>query len=233
MTTQASGILQPVQGTVQQGSADWWQQTMDAAVAAAKTEKEKDIAGLKDSLITAQTEYADSKKKLEAAESLIDDFQKKIKDLEERTFELDDEVDIREHKRYKAAVELLDEALSRLPEIASLRRRSEALEGLLEASIAKFKGELKEKSIKEALAILPEKIRESGKKMLENCETPEKIAETLEELKKLGGATPAAPTHEPLPPGQLPEGQNNQPPPTTPAAAPKTRKMVQLIEGVR
>lgn len=186
---------------------NWHRTEVQSAVAAAVAPRDQSIAGLKDTVIKVQREHTETKRKLAAAEELINEFQQEVKSLKESG-----PADETLKKRYEAAVELLDEALKRLPEIGELRRRTGALEGLLEAGISKFREDKVEAAVSEGLVKIPQSKREEVKGLLESCKTPEQVEAMFKAL-AYGGVREHS--REPLP-GQgtpLVEGAGN---PTTP-----------------
>lgn len=197
----------PQQPQMNNDTLAWHQFQVNNAVAQAVAAKESEINSLKDTVIKAQREHTETKKRLRAAESLIEDFTRKIQELEEMDNPADEHLQV----RYKAAVELLDEALKRLPEIGELGRRCETLEGLLQASIDNvFETELN-RSIDEHLARIDPSYHDTVRPILENCQTPEKVAETFRALMAVSGAAPVYAPKEPLPNRVNESQQNDQP----------------------
>ena len=185
----------PQQPQMSSDTLAWHQAQVNNAVAQAMAVKESEIASLKDTVIKAQREHTETKKRLKAAESLIEDFTKKIQELEEADNPADENLQV----RYDAAVELLDEALKRLPEIGELGRRCETLEGLLQASIDNvFETELN-RSIGEHLAKIDPSFHDTVRPILENCQTPEQVGETFKALMAVSGSAPIQQPKEPLP----------------------------------
>lgn len=178
-----------------QDTLTWHQNTLTQEVARVSAEKDKEIGSLKDTLLTVQRESSDLNKKLAAAESLIDGFQEEVKRLKESApsstrFN-------RLQERYNAAVDLLDAALERLPEIGSLRRRSSALEGLLEAAITRAKREVVQEAIQKNLATIPASLHNHARKILESCSTPSQVDEQFKNLLAMTSTTRTS--REPLP----------------------------------
>lgn len=194
----------------------WHQQQVQAAEAAVTATKDNEISGYKDQLIGAQREHTETKKRLIAAEELIGEFQGQVTQLE-----AGDNSPAYEalKQRYDAAVELLDEAIKRLPEIGELGRRTEALEGLLQSSIDKIQEEKIAESVTEHMAQVPKDLQEQVRPLLENCQNPEQVAETFRALMAVSGnGTPRRQPREPLPPQGLSEGQQPSQPKPAPAA---------------
>lgn len=186
----------PQQPQMSQDTLAWHQQQVNYHVGTAVAAKESEIASLKDTVIKAQREHTETRKRLKAAESLIEDFTKKIEQLEEGG-----PADADLQRRYAAAVDLLDEALKRLPEIASLGRRSKTLEGLLQASIDNVFESSLSRAVEEHLERIDESYHETVKPVLEACQTPEQVAETFKAFMAVAGGTPPTTQREPLPPG--------------------------------
>ncbi len=188
----------------------WHQNQVQAAVNSVAGQKEQEITGLKDVVIRAQREHTETKRKLVAAEALIDDFSEKLKEQQEGVTESEEFVALKE--RYDASVELLDESLKRLPEIGALRRRNEACEGLLQAGIEKFQEDRINESIQEALGKVHPSLHEKVRPMMEDCSTPEQIERVLEGISATSGGRSTLIEHEPLPGGPQPITEGNQPP---------------------
>lgn len=189
----------PNQGSPQQPQMNndtlaWHQSQVNYFVGQAVAVKESEISSLKDTIIKAQREHTETKRRLKAAESLIEDFVRKIENLEENV-PVDEEL----QQRYAAAVELLDEALKRLPEIGTLGRRCETLEGLLQASIDSVFEDTMGRAVAEHLEMIDSSFHDTVRPLLENCQTPEQVAETFKALMAVSGAAPVQQRREPLP----------------------------------
>lgn len=194
MHTNGNGQDQPK--GLDQATFQWHQEQIKSAVEAAVAQKDSEVAEVKDVLVKAQKEHSETRKRLSAAEGIIEDFQKKFKKMQESDDKSPAYLALKE--RYDAGVELLDAAIPRLKELGESRSRVESLEKLLQASIDKFKGEKMEAAMSEALAKLPSDVHEKAKPMLEACDTPEKIHTTVEGLLAVSGR-PAVQSTEPLP----------------------------------
>jgi len=204
------------QPQMNQDTLTWHQQQVNYHVGQAVAAKEQEISGLKDTVIKSQREHTETKKRLKAAESLIEDFTAKIKDLEEGGPA--DEV-LKE--RYAAAVALLDEALKRLPEIKSLSTRNETLEGLLQSSFDHVIENRLDKSVKEHLDQIDPSYHDTVRPVLENCQTPEQVAEAFKAFAAVSKGAPAAPqSREPLPNGGGSSRVDESTNPQRPAPAP-------------
>ena len=164
----------------------WHQHAVRAAVREAQQKMVKENSQLKDVLVKAQREHNETRKRLRAAESLIEDFSEKIRRLKESA-----PADRKLARRYEAAVELLDEALKRLPEIGSYRRRCKTLEGLVQAGFDHVLEERLNRSVKEHLAQVSPVYHATIRPVLENCKTPEQVAETFKALAKVSGNAPS------------------------------------------
>lgn len=194
------------QGSAPQLAPDtlaWHQGQVSYYVEQANAAKQQEIDGLKNTLINTQREHTETKKRLKAAESLIEDFTKKIRELEENAGQVVEDPELR--RRYDAAVELLDEAIKRLPEIGQLRRRTDTLEQLLQSSIDRVQEDVFEQAVAEKLALIDESYHDAIRPVLEKCSTPEDVEEAFEAFKAVSGTVaPRMPT-DPLPNRRLPE----------------------------
>lgn len=208
---------------IPQDTLAWHQSQVQYQVGQAVAAKESEIAGLKDVVIKAQREHTETKKRLKAAESLIEEFTAKIKQLEEAG-----PADAELRERYAAAVELLDEAIKRLPEIGTLGKRCQTLEGLLQASIdSVFESRLDE-AVQSHLARIDSSFHESVRPALENCQTPEQVGETFKALMAVSGTTPPAAPREPLPVNEGANQGSGAPPPAA-SAVPRQRSLSSII----
>jgi hypothetical protein len=174
----------------------WHKGQIKSAMEHVSRTKDQENSQLKDTLIKAQREHTETRKRLKAAESLIEDFNKEVKRLRESA-----PSDRKLVRRYEAAVELLDEALKRLPEIGSLGRRCRTLEGLVQAGFDHIMEERKGRTIKEHLSRISPKFHETVRPVLEGCRTPEQVAQTFKALVAVsnGGAPATTRRSDPLP----------------------------------
>jgi len=197
MTINAQGAKVP------SDTLQWHRSEVTAAVRKAIAAKNEELKQAKDALVRTLREHTDTKKRLQAAESIIEDFQKQMKGLDESKGNVRAYRKLQE--RYDAAVELLDAAIERLPEIGSLGRRSKTLESLLQSSINKIREDRIDAVVEECLSRMSPETRKTARPVLESCETPEKVAETYKAILQLSGKQES---REPLPrprQGQLQE----------------------------
>lgn len=186
----------PQQSQMSHDTLTWHQSQVNHAVGMAVAAKEQEISQLKDTVIKAQREHTETKRRLRAAESLIEGFTAKIQELETAG-----PADENLKKRYAAAVELLDEALKRLPEIGQLSTRTKTLEGLLQASIDSVNEGTLKRCVSEHLAKVDASYHDTIRPVLENCTTVEQVAETFKALVAVSRGV-ASQSREPLPPRQ-------------------------------
>ena len=204
---------------------------MNQAVHNISVQKESEIRGLKDTIVRSQREGMDTKRKLAAAEELITDFTVKVKEVQEGITESDQFQTLA--TRYGAATDLLESALERLPEIGELRRRCEALEGLLQAGIDKFREEYIEGAIEEALVRMPSRLHEHAKPLLESAVSVEQVGEIFKSLMGVTGSRGVT-EHEPLPRGgsqRRPIEENRQPKKRQTMQAKLTHRLRNAVHG--
>lgn len=225
LQTQGTEGNMPYQNPAQNPSAPqlsgdtlaWHQHQVSSAVQQAVQAKEQEISQLKDTVIKGQREHTETKKRLKAAESLIEDFTKKIKDLEESG-----PADAALQERYQAAVALLDEALKRLPEVGQLGRRCETLESLLQASFDHVFEDRLSGAVSEHLSQIDPAYHDHVRPILENCTSPEAVASTFKALVSISGnAAPRRENKEPLPSPRDRSINENQNPQHQPQSAPR------------
>ena len=102
--------------------------------------------------------------------------------------------------RYAAAVDLLEAALEKLPEIGSLRKRVETVESILQSSIDHTIDDRLDRAVREHLEQVDTSLHEQVKPVRENCRTPEQVAETFKNLMALiNGSRSYIPRTDPLP----------------------------------
>jgi len=144
--------------------------------------------------ITARLE--DTQKKLDAAERIIEEFQSKIKEMEENAPKATEEDT---QKRLEAAKKLIDTMLKQMEELKDAKEYGDAAEKVAQALIDKGETDKVERYVAGSLAgIKNEEKRESVKKLVSGAKT---IEEAKERLSALGTLVPFKPkgTKEPLP----------------------------------
>lgn len=181
----------------------WHQNQIESAVQNALAEQYNQIHELQQSVVESQRDAAEVRRKLDAAEEIIEGFQGEVCSLQEQIENHEPETDPTLTRRYEAAVELLDAALERLPEIAEGQRRIEALESLLEAAVDRTKTNQVEEAVKRCLAQVPAAKHGDFRGLLEGYETPSSVYEAFKKLVSLSGTK--VHNNEPLPSGNLEE----------------------------
>jgi hypothetical protein len=197
-------------GAQQPDTLAWHQDQVRQAVAQAVAKKNEEIRGLKDHIVNAQREHAETKKRLKAAESVIEDFQYEIKRMSESAE--DGTVPI---VRYDAAKDLLNEALTRLKKMKHFEQRCATLEGLVEASIQRVKDQQIAAVVEECLSRVSSDVHQDIRPALEECQTPEQVARTFKALVAISKKEGIR-TREPLPGQQIIESQQNTTTPRKP-----------------
>jgi hypothetical protein len=171
---------------------------VDKGVREAVDAKNEEIAKLNERIVSLTAENEDLTQKVEAAEKLIDEFTRKLKDLSNNQ-QTDEEL----QERYNAAVQLLDEALGRLQEFGDTQRRLSASEDLLTAAIYRQHMESVAAHIEDKVSDLDEDTQEQVRGLLEDCETIEEVDTKFERLESFieNAHSSVAPlVREPLPP---------------------------------
>lgn len=196
----------PVQLEISADTLAWHQSQVSKAVSEIEAQKDQELDKIKDTVIRMEKRISDKEERIAAAEEIIDEFQTEIKRLKETSDNADIPIDEELQERYAASVELLDEALRRLPELGVAQRRITTLESLLEAAIDRAKSEKVDEAVEENLARLPRGIdKEQAKKLFENCSNVAEVSEQFEALSKITGIGSRR-IHEPLPGGPINEG---------------------------
>lgn len=221
---------QPKDGAL---TLEWHRKAVNEAVHNVAGKKDKEISHLKEQVLKLQSEGIKLSKRYRAAEMVIEDTQKKLKAVKEaKVLSADRNL----KRRYEAALDLLDEAIKKLPEVGVQRRRASALEQLLQASIDKFKGDKLESVLKRANEKLPEGLRESAKPLFKLCKTPEQVSETFKTLMYANGKQEQR--KEPLPTVKKPvvegktEGSKGPSNPAAPATDFASRVNDRLLRAV-
>lgn len=172
---------------------------VDAGVAEAVAGKDIEISKLNQQIVELSTVRSTLETRLGAAEELIEEFTRKVKDLSENQQQDEELV-----KRHNAAVALLDESVSRLQEMGEIKRRLVAAESLLAASLAKHQAEAVERAVDRCLeAISDETVRANVSNLLEDCKTSQEVEQKFAMLSSIiETKRPDPSVREPLPPRQ-------------------------------
>jgi hypothetical protein len=177
---------------------DFLKEWVDKGVQEAVTLKETEINKLNERIAKLTEEKEDLENKVGAAEQLIDEFTRKVKELSDNA-STDEEL----QQRYEAAVSLLDEAVSRLQEFGETQRRLVAAEDLLTASVLRHKMESVADHIESKIEDMDEEAKESFRSLLSECDTMQEVDEKFASLSSLvenvSSTVPTPPVREPLP----------------------------------
>jgi len=166
---------------------------VEAKVAEAAAKKEAEVAKLNERIVQLVDENKTQAKKIEAAEALIEEFTRKVKDLSEGK-RADSDLQI----RYDASVRLLDESINRLQELGHTKRRLRAAESLLAASINRHRNEALNIEINRTMKGLDEETAKKIRPLLAECKTVADVKKHFGALKGLI-ETRSARVREPLP----------------------------------
>jgi hypothetical protein len=189
---------------------DFLQEWVNKGVAEAMAAKQAEIAKLNERIANLTEQNEDTASKLSAAEQLIDEFSRKVKELGNNQ-QTDEELT----KRYDAAVKLLDEAVSRLQEMGDLKRRYEAAEQLLAASLRRHQDDAMADAMAdmfEEAGIEDEEELKHYSELLGMCETIEEMKVKFESIQSLRESREDDDhvVREPLPPTQNRQLQEQQ-----------------------
>jgi phage shock protein A len=189
---------------------------VDRGIAEAVHTKDTRINELNEMLVQATKEKETFTKKLEAAEKIIDEFQRQTKDLKEQ---ITGDKDLA--KRYEAAVKIIDEAVKRLKTLGETQRRLAASNALLATSIARHKNEAVTRKVNSLIGKLDEKVQTKLRPMLMECETARHVQQRFNELASLVRLSKkdAQPRRE----GALPTRENRKPRAATLSESKSTR----------
>jgi hypothetical protein len=210
----------------------WMEEWVSKGVNEAVAEKDVEIGKLNERIVGLSAEKDDLTQKVTAAEELIDEFTRKVKELGDHQ-STDEEL----QERFDASVELLDEAMSRLQELGETQRRLAAAEELLTASIYRHQMESVAAHIEEKIEDLNEESQDKVRKLLEDCSTTEDVDAKFEQLESFledsSSEVPDPQVREPLPPrqGSIQEDVVTE---TTPPAGPKdfiTSRLLAKMSG--
>lgn len=159
-------------------------------------EKDAEISGLNDRIVKLTATNEGLNKKMAAAESIIEEFDRKVKELSENA-----NTDTETKVRYDAAVKLLDEAVNKLKEFGVTKRRLAAAESLLSVSITRHKTEAIEKYIDDRLDALDinESMRRKYAGLLERCSTTNEVDSMISKVGSIVEAENKPRIKEPLP----------------------------------
>jgi hypothetical protein len=179
---------------------DYLQEWVQKGVTEAVAVKETEINKLNVRIVELTEAKEGLEKKVSAAEQLIDEFTRKVKDLEGNK-STDEEL----KARYDAATALLDESISRLQEFGEVQRRLTAAEELLTSSILRHQMESVACHIEDKIDDLDEDMQKRFRSLLAECATAEAVDEKFTELsslvENLSSGDPKPPVKEPLPSG--------------------------------
>lgn len=175
------------------------QEWVNKGIAEAVGEKNEQIAKLNERIANLTKDNEDVTAKLSAAEQLIEEFGRKVKELSSNQ-----STDENLNKRYDAAVRLLDEAVSRLQEMGELKRRYGAAEGLLAASLRRHRDDAMAEAMAEMLdeaGIKDEGELKKYSELLTPCESIDEMKAKFENIQELveDRSNDDLPTREPLP----------------------------------
>lgn len=167
----------------------------EALVGEKLAEKDQEIARLNQIIVTTTQEKEGIEERLDAAEQLIEEFQRKVEELSEKQTG-DEQLQL----KFEAALKLIDEATSRLQELGDTKRRLDAAKGLLAASIDRHKEDAVNKAVEAAIGDLDEAVQKKLRPILESCGSPVEVQKRFDELSDLmEGLTEAKVEREPLP----------------------------------
>jgi hypothetical protein len=167
---------------------------VDKGVREAVAAKEAEIAKLNERIVQLTGESKDQSRKMDAAERLIEEFTRKVKDLSENVTGGKDL-----QQRYDASVRLLDEAITRLQELGLTRRRLHAAESLLAASINRHQNEAKRGEIVRLTRGMAEAVAKKIRPLLAECKSVIDVRKQFASLKSLVESAPRERSREPLP----------------------------------
>lgn len=177
---------------------DFLQEWVEKGVKEAVALKEDEINKLNERIAKLTEDREELENKVSAAEQLIDEFARKVKELSDNQ-----STDEALQERYGAAVSLLDEAVSRLQEFGVTQRKLEAAESLLTASVLRHQMESVADHIESKIEDMDEEAQESFRTLLSECDTTEEVDEKFNSLSSLienvSVDVPAPPVREPLP----------------------------------
>lgn len=209
---------------------EYLKEWVDKGVAEAVVSKDQEINLLNERIVGLSGERDELSHKVTAAEQLIDEFTRKVKELGDNQ-----STDEQLKERFEASVALLDEAMSRLQELGETQRRLAAAEELLTASLYRSQMESVATRIESKIDGLDEETQEKVRKLLEDCVSTDSVDSKFEQLSSLlenaGSTIPAPPVTEPLPPRQ---GSIREDMITDPASGPKdfiTSRLLAKMSG--
>jgi hypothetical protein len=176
---------------------DFLQEWVNKGIAEAVAKKDEEIATLNARIVEMTGTIGEQTNKLTAAEELIEEFTRKVKQLDE---DVTSDSDLQ--SRYDASVRLLDEAVGRLQELGDTKRRLEAAEELLAASISRHQAESMGRHVDSVVAglDLDEDTEQRVRGLLESCTTTQEIDQKMEMVSALmESRLPTPAEREPLP----------------------------------
>jgi len=205
---------------------------VDRGIAEAVRTKDGKIIELNEMLVQTTKEKETLGRKVEAAEKLIDEFQRQTKDLKEQIVG-DKELS----KKYEAAVKIIDEAVKRLKMLGETQRRLAASNALLATSIARHRNEAVARKVNSLIGNLDEKVQAKLRPMLMECMTARQVKQRFTELASLVRLSKKG--AQPQRGGALPTRENRRPRPaslteskSTKHNDPVTNRLLQRLSGV-
>lgn len=169
---------------------------VEKGISEAVEKKDTELNQLKDRIVQLTAEKERGDERLAAAESLIDEFQRKVQELSENA-----STDQVVQERLTAATALLDEAIPRLQEMGNLQRELNAAKDLLATSLQRFNEAVVSSYIASEVSDLQlsEEDQDKVLGLFEDCQTMQEARKKLESLSSLMEShTPPRET-EPLP----------------------------------
>lgn len=216
------------QPALSESTLKWVEERVNEGVKAKVAEKDAQISKLNKTIVNMQEQQQKLQKEVDAAEKVIESLLDKNEKATEGYVSAQEHAQLR--KRYDAAVDLLDEALKRLPEIAQHSRRIRTLEGLLEAGLAKFRRDKIEEARDAALSKIPESHRTQAKALFEGCRSVAEVEKKFKSLSHLvpttGGRTSSR--REPLP-NMTESVETKSTTPTQTSGRSLTRRLMQAV----
>lgn len=167
---------------------------LDRGIAEAVRLKEQQIIDLNSRMVEMAKQKEDTSKKLEAAEMLIDEFQRQQKDLKEQ---IKGESDLKQ--RYSAACQIIDEAVGRLKLLGETQRRLAASNALLATSINRHRTEAVARKVNSLIGNLDEKVQTKLRPMLMECDSAKQVQQRFNELASLVRMSKPKAGRDPLP----------------------------------
>ncbi len=198
MDTNVAGGTPSPSPTLSPDMSAFLQKQIDQGIAEAVGKKDGEIAEANKRIVALTATTEDQTKKLDAAEKLIEEFQRKVEELNE-TNSTDEEL----QTKFEAATKIIDEAVTRLQNMGEMERRLGAATQLIGTSIEKHKEAAVGGAVEVALADVREDIATKLRPILAECATPDAVKERFEQLSGLVETTitESRTPKEPLPNG--------------------------------